>query len=110
MPRIPSQGGGSAPLFYGQVTCDFEIRMLSFHIVTQQLLVFCHFIVFLESFVYLRLLLGKNQALKFIKPQAQGSPSSTWDVVRRELGFKYRDPIRTTQSRPSETTGKGKLN
>ena len=54
--------------------------------------------------------LGKIQALKFINPQAQGLSSSTWGVVRRELGFKYRDSIQAAQSRPSETRGKKKLN
>jgi len=53
---------------------------------------------------------GEIQALKFIKPQAQGLSSSTWGGVRRELVFKYRDSIRAAQSRPSETGEKSKLN
>jgi len=55
-------------------------------------------------------MLGKNPALQFIKPQAQGLSSSTWDVVRRELGFKYWDSIQAAQSRPSEMREKSKLN
>ena len=53
---------------------------------------------------------GNIQALKFIKPQAQGLPSSTWGVVRRELVFMHRDSIRAAQSRPRETREKSKLN
>jgi len=52
------------------------------------------------------IVVGKIQALKFIKLQAQGLLSSTWDVVRRELVFKYRDSIRAAQSRPSEARGR----
>ena len=51
-------------------------------------------------------LLGKNQALTFIKTQAQGSSLSTWGVVRKELRFKYRDSLQAAQSRPSEAKGK----
>ena len=36
-----------------------------------------------------RLLLGKIQALKFIKPQVQDTSLYTWGVVRRELCSKY---------------------
>jgi len=50
--------------------------------------------------------LGKNQALQFIKPQAQGLLPSTWGVVHRELVFKYRDSIRVAQSRLSEMRGR----
>ena len=57
-----------------------------------------------------KIVVGNIQALKFIKPQAQGSSSNTWGVVRRELGFKYWKLIRAAQSRPSQTREKSKLN
>jgi len=36
--------------------------------------------------------------------------SSTWGVIRRELGFKYWDSIQTAQSRLSEKRKRNKLN
>jgi len=54
----------------------------------------------------MKVIVGKTQALQFLKPQAQGLLSSTWGVVRRELSFKYRNLIRAAQPRPSEMRGR----
>jgi len=51
----------------------------------------------------------KNWSFNIYIPQAQGLSSSTWGIVRKELGFKYRDSNRAIQSRPNERT-KSRLN
>jgi len=53
---------------------------------------------------------GSIKVLIFIKPQAQGLSSSTWGLIRRELGFQYQNSIRTAQFRLTETRDKSKLN